>query len=375
MRTGISPLPSADAVRYSKIGRAGLDASGVNPSLVSGVYFGQGVASDGQYVYWGESGSFPKLAQVGRATVDGGEPNHAFQQGATYCGIFDLVSTATEIFWLKSDCSGLEFGWDIDRTVKTGGQGGYAEVGSGNSTVCGFDVDAGHVYWTTLQGAPTYRGANIGRASIDGNPASVNNAFITGASFTSQAGLDVAGNFIYWTNTPGVGELIGSIGRANVDGTGVAHFFISQLFNPGSLDVDAAGPQPAPPGSQGQGPPPSRPPHMLNVGVSNAVFTPGSGSTGVRFRGLARAANSSAAASKAVPHGTVFSFKLDRAATVTIQMQKVKAGRLQGGKCKKPTKALAKIPSATFRSSNPSRATPKQASPKSPSPAESKASP
>ena len=57
----------------SRVGRAGLDASGVNPELVGNVYFGSAVATDGKYVYWGETGSSPKMASIGRATVDGGE--------------------------------------------------------------------------------------------------------------------------------------------------------------------------------------------------------------------------------------------------------------------------------------------------------------
>lgn len=378
----------------SKVGRAALDGGEINPALVTDIYFGQGVATDGTYVYWGESGSNPKLAHIGRARVDGSEPNHAFQQGATYCGIFDIVASS-ELFWLKSDCSGLQFGWDIDRTALSGGGGNYAEVGAG-SHICGFDVDAnyvywsekhfiaraslpgpalpdrewldvgasvspcavavdsGHVYWTTTQGAPTYRGTNIGRASISGEESTVENAFITGARFTSMNGIDVADGFIYWTNGPGIvaGEVTGSIGRASVDGSGVAHFFISPLFNPNSIDVDAGGPKAAPPGDQGSGPPPfSSPVPPLNVGqtsgggapsfggvsTSNRSFAPGSASTPARFR-----PQFLAGISKAVPRGTVFSYTLDRDAAMTVEMKRKQGGRLVGKKCRKPTEGNAK---------------------------------
>ena len=366
----------------SKIGRADADGGNVNPELVKGIYFGQGVATDGSYVYWGESGSNPKLAQIGRARSDGSEPNHAFQQGATYCGIFDVVAT-TELFWLKSDCSGLEFGWDIDRTALAGGGGSYTEVGAG-SFICGFDVDAnyvywserhfiaraplpgptlldrewldvgagvspcavavdsGHVYWTTTQGAPTFRGTNIGRAGISGDEGSVQSAFISGARFTNLNGIDVANGFIYWTNGPGIvaGEVTGSIGRASLDGSGVAHFFISPLFNPNSIDVDSAGPKPAPPGDQGSGPPPlppHPPPVLVGAGSSNSSFAPGGASTSTRFRPL-----TSAGISKAVPRGTVFSFKLDQDAAVTIEVVRRKGGRMVRGRCKPPRKNNAK---------------------------------
>lgn len=377
-------VPAAHAYVYwsaydsgnSKVGRAGLDASGVNQELVSGIYFGQGVAADGQYVYWGESGSNPKLAQIGRANADGSAPNHAFQQGATYCGIFDLLATASELFWLKNDCGGSANSLRIDRTVKTGGQGGYTEVGTGNSSVCGFDVDAGHVYWTeghfiaraplpgpslperewldvgtgvapcgvavdaghiywtTLLGEPTFRGTNIGRAAIDGNPLSVQSAFITGASFTRTSGIDVAGDFIYWTNAPPVGQLTGSIGRASLDGSGVGQFFINGIFNPGSLDVDAAGPAPAPPGTGQRVSFPTPPPRMISFRSSNGSFGPGGGSTPVRLASISK--------KRPLPKGTVFTYKLDQDAAVTIEMQRIKAGRQVGKKCKQATKANAK---------------------------------
>ena len=115
----------------SRVGRAGLDGSGVNPELVGNIYFGAGVATDGTYVYWGESGSHPRLAQIGRATVDGGEVNHAFQQGATYCGIFGVDVLASDLYWLKSDCANLTINRRINKAAKTGGQGLYSEPGAG----------------------------------------------------------------------------------------------------------------------------------------------------------------------------------------------------------------------------------------------------
>lgn len=364
----------------SKVGRAALDATGVNPELVKGIYFGQGVATDGTYVYWGGSGNSPSMAQIGRARTDGSESNYAFQPGMTYCGIFDIVATPTELFWLKSDCTALEYGWDIDRHPLASAPGEYKEVGSG-SYVCGFDIDANYVYWaekhfiaraplpgptvserewldlgtetnacalavsggyiyyTRTAGAPTYRGSSIGRVSTSGDPKSINNNFITGTSFTAASGIDVAGDYIYWANSRPVdpSELNGYIGRASLDGTGVAQFFIGPVFNPTSIDVDATGPQPAPPGSKGTGvpPPPPGPMRVVAVGSSNSSWAPGSGSTAVRLSNFARAA-------KSVPRGTVFSYTLNQDAAVTIEILKKKAGRLVGKKCKKPTKANKK---------------------------------
>lgn len=366
----------------TRVGRAGLDGSGVNPELVGNIYYGAGVASDGTYVYWGESGSSPSLAQIGRATVEGGEINHAFQQGATYCGIFGVDVLASDLYWLKSDCTPGSN--RIDKAAKTGGQGLYTEPGAG-SYICGFTVDANYVYWSeghyiarapnvsppvppdktwldigtgygacdlAVDGAHIYwthnqpevpetgRADSIGRASIDGSEASVEHDFIVGTSFfvgnSLPSGIDVDGAFIYWTQQP-AGQVVGSIGRANLDGTGVDYDFIPNVFDPNSIDVEGGGPAPATPSPGGRTKRPPPPPMRIVVkGSSNPSFAPGSGSTAVRL------SSGLASASKGVPRGTVFTYTLNQDAAVTVEMKKVKAGRLVGKKCKRPTKATAK---------------------------------
>ena len=131
--------------------------------------------------------------------------------------------------------------------------------------------------------------------------------------------------------------MYGSIGRANLDGTGVKYDFIPNVFDPFGLDVEGSGPAPAPPSPGGKTQRP--PPRPMRVGAalpSNVTFTPAQGSTPVRLSaGLA-------SASKKVPQGTVFTYTLNQDAAVTVEMKRVKAGRLVGKKCKRPTKATAK---------------------------------
>jgi virginiamycin B lyase len=69
-----------------------------------------------------------------------------------------------------------------------------------------------YVYWAN------HSGGSIGRANLDGTGA--NQSFITGAS--SPEGAAVDGEHAYWVNEPG-----GTIGRANLDGTEVNQSFIS----------------------------------------------------------------------------------------------------------------------------------------------------
>jgi virginiamycin B lyase len=70
----------------------------------------------------------------------------------------------------------------------------------------------GHIYWAS------HRDGTIGRADIDGS--GVNPSFITGVA--SPCGVAVIGDHIYWGD-----DTDNTIGRANLDGTGVNPKFIT----------------------------------------------------------------------------------------------------------------------------------------------------
>lgn len=87
-----------------------------------------------------------------------------------------------------------------------------------------------HIYWST--------GSSIGRANLDGT--GVNQSFISGTC--GSFGLAVDSNYVYWANAQ-----CHSIGRANTDGTGADQDFITGLdlaggypAQPGGLAIDAA---------------------------------------------------------------------------------------------------------------------------------------
>ena len=85
-------------------------------------------------------------------------------------------------------------------------------------------VPARHLYWTN------FNTGTIGRANVDGTGA--NQGFITGASLPVGVAVDAA--HVYWTN---VGT--GTIGRANLDGTGANQSFITGARDPAGVAVDA----------------------------------------------------------------------------------------------------------------------------------------
>jgi hypothetical protein len=98
-------------------------------------------------------------------------------------------------------------------------------------------VDGQHVDWTGLDsGAPPIGGppsltGTIGRANLDGS--GVEPRFIiTGASDPTGVAVDAA--HVYWINL-----FTGTIGRANLDGSGVDQSFIADVgYGTGDLAVN-----------------------------------------------------------------------------------------------------------------------------------------
>ena len=370
----------------STVGRADLDGLNANQSLVDGIYFGGGVATDGAHVYWGESGGNPASpgpGAIGRANTDGTSPDHHFLSSGTPCGVFALEATSTsDLWWQGSSCSsGNSFithhsgagyvpvgssanyscGFDVDAShiyyserryiVRANLDGSgvdptWLDLGAGNEA-CAVTVDVGHVYWTySLPRDANLQSHGIGRADIDGDESSIDPAFLGGIFFggtgAGSADIAVAGDFIYWINQQSGAAVpytaIGSIGRANLNGTGVDQDFIGGVLFPTGLDVDSAGPPPAPPCTTCNPiPTPQLFPVFSNSGSTNSRFSAGQASTPVRGRAVADEARRGK-----TPVGTTFFYGLDQTADVTIEMKRKKAGRMAKGKCVKPSKKSRK---------------------------------
>ena len=87
--------------------------------------------------------------------------------------------------------------------------------------------------WRSTAGTstgPTATTGTIGGANLDGT--GVNQNFITGAN--TPAGVAVDGQHIYWTNN----GMPDTIGGANLDGTGVNQSFITGASSPAGVAVD-----------------------------------------------------------------------------------------------------------------------------------------
>jgi hypothetical protein len=208
------------------IGRARLDGTGVEHSFVSGT--GRrpcGVALDRKHIYWGELqggtvGTPDEGGAIGRANRDGSGGNARFipPPDGGGCGV---AIAGSHIYWASGgaigranlDGTGVDGqfipGLAIPRTSPT-------SLGGGS---CGIAVAGKYIYW--MNNAESGKPVTIGRANLDGT--GVNKRFINGV--TTGCGIAVVGGYIYWTNGGFTDRH--AIGRANRDGTGVNHRFIS----------------------------------------------------------------------------------------------------------------------------------------------------
>src|SRR5215218_9058354 len=131
------------------IGRANDDGTGVDQSFITGVSAPAGVASDGTYVYWANSGT----NTIGRAFVNGAEVNQRFITGAL--APQGVAVDGTHIYWANAD--GTIGRANLDGT---GVDQSFINTGAGNHNLEGVASDGAHVYWAN-QGANTIGIYNI----------------------------------------------------------------------------------------------------------------------------------------------------------------------------------------------------------------------
>ena len=207
----------ADAFVYwsqrNAVGRANLDGSDAAQSFIAPAGYPQGVAVDGQYVYWANAWG----DSIGRAKIDGTGIDQALLSPATAGGTPQGVAVdGQHIYWanLVDNAIGRANldGTGVDQTFITGA-----------SAPQGVAVDGQHVYWTNTSGT-------IGRANLDSS--NVDQSFITGADIPDAVAVD--GQHIYWANAA-----TGAIGRAGLDSSNVDQNFINGAENPLGLAVDA----------------------------------------------------------------------------------------------------------------------------------------
>ena len=228
----------------SAIGRANLDGSGVNQNFIP--VRAISIAVDDHHIYW--AGTLTDVSTggptpyIGRANLDGSGFDTQFidVQG----GALSVAVDSSHVYW--TDPSGNRIGRaNLDGT---GVNPRFTTTGVVNPW--GVAVDGQHIYWTQREGTGPPFSGSIGRANLDGF-SDVSPNFITGAS--EPEGIAVDYNHVYWANyydcsnnQAQSGCAGGTIGRANLDGSGVDQSFLAADSGLGSgcdlFDLERCGP-------------------------------------------------------------------------------------------------------------------------------------
>jgi hypothetical protein len=135
------------------IGRAGIDGTGADPSLIA-TNHATGLALDGQHLYWGEN----EIGAIGRADLDGKNVDLGFVAAPG-----DPCSVAVDpghVYW--SDATGNSIG----RANLNGSGVSPKFIDTGVPIGCGIAVFQSHIYFGTAQYPSP---SSIARANVDGS--------------------------------------------------------------------------------------------------------------------------------------------------------------------------------------------------------------
>lgn len=207
---------------HGTIGRANLDGSEPNFAFISGANKPCGVAVDGSYIYWVNEGG----SSIGRARLDGSGVEQAFiaipvdkESPYGFAGPCGVAVNGSHIFWASYQ-EGLIGRASLDGKTVTANF-----IETPNDGLCGVAVNSTYIFWGSYSSA-------IGRAGLDGsNP---NAQFITGLE--RPCGVAVDGASIYWSEQ---GPVHRAIGRANLDGGSVNRDFVTDIRETCGVAVDA----------------------------------------------------------------------------------------------------------------------------------------
>jgi virginiamycin B lyase len=207
---------SIDAPGLGLIGRSNLDGTGLQPSFITGASRPQGIAVDGQHIYWTNA----RDGSIGRANADGTDVEQHFipaDLAGRATNLDGIAVAGGHIYWADFTLGSASISRaDLDGTHVD------RQFIAGLDAPAGLAVDGEHLYWASPdQGT-------IGRARLDGTY--VRPAFVTGAAGAFSVAVDA--DHVYWSS-PSQSE----IGRASIDGSHVDPAFIGGVFSPFGLAV------------------------------------------------------------------------------------------------------------------------------------------
>jgi hypothetical protein len=222
------------------IGRANLDGSDANPNFITGLHSPRGIGVEGTHIYWADfdpaapgPGDFGR-GLIGRANLDGSDVNQNFIKerghGAPPAHPTALAVDRNHIYFSDPAFSVL-----VIARIDGHGPWRVAEV-RGVGIVNGIAAHGAHIYWTWTCPNPNIdcaRSRGIGRMNLNGTALDRN--FID----VPARGVAVDAQHIYWAEDFERGR----IGRANLDGSALDPNFIADVRSPSGVGV---GPRPHP---------------------------------------------------------------------------------------------------------------------------------
>jgi Low-density lipoprotein receptor repeat class B len=203
------------------IGRAKINGTGANNSFITGLDSPNSVAIDSKYIYWTQ-GSTPSTGSIGRANLNGSNPNPNFIPHSAGIGFANSIAvTPNAVYWGNVTGGGTSIG----RANLDGTSPNPSFVPTTSTAFCGMAADQNNLYW--LDSGLAHR---IGRVGLDGSNPQL--GFIPVVN--STCGIAVDGSFLYW------GASGNSVGRAPVGGGTANNNFIPGATPPGNTTSGVA---------------------------------------------------------------------------------------------------------------------------------------
>jgi sugar lactone lactonase YvrE len=197
----------------------------ITRNFITGAGQPEGVAVFGGYIYWVNHDT---AGSIGRALLNGTGVNQNFVPNESGSGSNDInyatgiAVTSSYIYWADTNQNSIA---RADTTTGTGVQ----QFITGLDVPRGVVISGPYIYW-----ANDLDNGTIGRANLDGS--GVNNSFISGASGPCMP--TISGNYIYWANS-GAGTTGSTVGRAKLDGSGATERYVTGASSPCGVAVDS----------------------------------------------------------------------------------------------------------------------------------------
>ena len=203
------------------VGRESLDCSQLDNTFVPDTGAGGGtvyaVAVDSAHIYWSDARG------IGRANIDGSNVTPGFVPYSATDGAPDSIAVdARHIYWSAG-------GRSIGRANLDGSNPEATWLATAQDAGA-LATDAGHLYWSEPGG--------IGRVNTDGT--GLTEPFVAYSGADGRASITTDSHYLYWSQEGQISGQGGTVGRANLDGSGVDPNFIGPSVGAeGEIAVDS----------------------------------------------------------------------------------------------------------------------------------------